>query len=632
MFLYIDGVDKAGKDTLIDLLVKKLQESDSPIGVKIVRSWGVLKSSVNCDQVYGQFLNQYVKDGSLSDPNQLVIFNRGWVSNHIYAKVTPDWHNQYRRRLRSDPWLGEWLYGRALQSCGMGVIMTGSNGEDNDVEILGGRWTKNDPPKHIIPDLIQAFRDYANEYMPNYILIDKYSLEDLEKQAEIIRLQLLNCNEQLLKFKDFPNRTGNPYNTDMVVRSDKSRNGSVPGGFLPWSSPREIQYARGWGAKAFNNTTWGIATRFDPSIYAHVKRWFSTDLSVRKWLQQQGVPNDKIIDIEPFTQVSKIPPEQWTEMVKIKLDTEIKQSTQQELPMQDNNPEKSHAEISFEELFPSDNGDPVTVPPTPQLEQPKNDLPSEDKPNFEHPPERENPKPQPETPQPNQNTVAPVVSKEVAIPSVSSRLMQSMPNFTFQDSPFEAEDVEMARVFMVQPRSSQSDKYKVGHYVIVGRESQESITVVPVGWSKVRNKYNPTQRARGVFELECHSSDSKTGVGDPGGTCEVCPMKNFGFDSNGDTIAPRCSVGYEYILWIEQFQTLAITRMDRTQVAVARKLNTFIQLYGLTNFAVTLTGEIVTKSQSGFTGYYVPRLLLSEDYPQAKLQQIKSLVRGSSNG
>lgn len=40
---------------------------------------------------------------------------------------------------------------------------------------------------------------------------------------------------------------------------------------------------------------------------------------------------------------------------------------------------------------------------------------------------------------------------------------------------------------------------------------------------------------------DCYSNDMTTGVGDPGGDCESCPMNEFGSDPNKETQAKACS-------------------------------------------------------------------------------------------
>jgi len=58
-------------------------------------------------------------------PGATIVWDRSYVCDHVYSSLLHRPH-----RFGNDPWLAEWLYGRAVQSLGMGVIMAGPSAEE----------------------------------------------------------------------------------------------------------------------------------------------------------------------------------------------------------------------------------------------------------------------------------------------------------------------------------------------------------------------------------------------------------------------------------------------------------------------------------------------------------------------
>lgn len=102
MLILLDGPEKAGKTTIANELARQLHG--------VVVHWGPCTT----DRVYKQGLQEAV---ALRQP---VIWDRGWPSEHVYSKMLGR-----GRRLESDLWLGEWLYGRAFQTLGVRAIIAG---------------------------------------------------------------------------------------------------------------------------------------------------------------------------------------------------------------------------------------------------------------------------------------------------------------------------------------------------------------------------------------------------------------------------------------------------------------------------------------------------------------------------
>lgn len=100
----LEGPEKAGKSTLARLIQAELGGR--------VRHW---TGQPEHDKVYAEALAADCKD-----PDELVIWDRGWVSESVYDLML-----DRGRHLGRDPWHGEWMYGRTVQSFGARVILLG---------------------------------------------------------------------------------------------------------------------------------------------------------------------------------------------------------------------------------------------------------------------------------------------------------------------------------------------------------------------------------------------------------------------------------------------------------------------------------------------------------------------------
>ena len=103
--IYLDGPEKAGKSTIAWTILRKY-------GGRI-RAWGPVKPD---DRVYAEPLLDDISS------TELIVWDRAWVAEHVYAALLGR-----DRRLADDPWLGEWLYGRALRTAGYHCIILGPN-------------------------------------------------------------------------------------------------------------------------------------------------------------------------------------------------------------------------------------------------------------------------------------------------------------------------------------------------------------------------------------------------------------------------------------------------------------------------------------------------------------------------
>lgn len=218
MIILIDGPEKAGKSTLAKVLAEQLHGT--------IRRWGPVDPD---DRVYTPFL----KEDSMS--TRWFIWDRGWPSEHVYGKLL-----NRDRRLTSDPWLGEWLHGRAVQTSGVRVILLPTGAVDT-----GDLRDSSDLPVNPRAEF-EAFMQYGKDF--DYLMLTNYYTEDsVLSNAELIISRLGAAN-----IIPPPKYAGYPNAKVVFVgerRNDKSKM-IPPGSWLPFTSRLTSELGRRLGPKA----------------------------------------------------------------------------------------------------------------------------------------------------------------------------------------------------------------------------------------------------------------------------------------------------------------------------------------------------------------------------------------------
>lgn len=124
--IVIDGPEKAGKTSTIRCLHELLLTETKQ--VDIIKWNGAAEPD---DRIY---MSRLMLDVVKPKEERIAIWDRSWVSEYVYGRLLLQ-----SRRLASDPWLGEWLYGRAADSHGLKVILPGPS-----PDILESRRDKTD--------------------------------------------------------------------------------------------------------------------------------------------------------------------------------------------------------------------------------------------------------------------------------------------------------------------------------------------------------------------------------------------------------------------------------------------------------------------------------------------------------
>ena len=219
--IYIDGPQKAGKSTIISALRQLLTPT-------VVREWGPAEPDL-------AFSPALLDDCYNSNAHS--VWKRGWAAEHIYATLL--------RRLPRDPWLGEWLYGRAFQTAGLRIIVLGPDAatlarlrDDTDLPI--------DPAEER-----GMFLHYASRF--HYLtFMNEHMAEAAERAAAFIKTLAGDQAQQALRYGLWPpayaGPTPSPRRVVFVGESAGKRGQApIPGAFLPFTSRFTTMLARELG-------------------------------------------------------------------------------------------------------------------------------------------------------------------------------------------------------------------------------------------------------------------------------------------------------------------------------------------------------------------------------------------------
>lgn len=171
----------------------------------------------------------------------------------------------------------------------------------------------------------------------------------------------------------------------------------------------------------------------------------------------------------------------------------------------------------------------------------------------------------------------------------------------YSDTPdFDQDDVVIPRLRLAQGLTTevQDGLARPGQWILTGFEPEDELTVIPVAFTKRRELRDEDTR-----EILCFSQDSKTGVGDPGGDCSVCPLQEWADGEGGRRVPPACNFQYAYLMYIVEFGALAAMSFSKSALRTGKLLNTIVAQRGMLNCAVKLSNS-QRKGDKG--NYYVP--------------------------
>ena len=268
--IVIDGPEKAGKSTLARYLVERMGAS--------IRKWGPIAHGA--DYLYAEALAEdtpRVRDG------EWVVWDRSWISEHVYAALMPERFG----RLGLDPWLGEWLYGRAVRSLGTVVVLLGPG-----VDELRAARDYTDLP--VDPaDEVRTYGEYAVRFKwPMFT--NGRDQQSLDYVFDVISYRTDATPDQP------PVVAGSSRSRIVVVGEARSSDPQPPrGAWLPFTSRYTTQFGRLFGDTAVTDVLWTNAAD-DPRVYvdnakavvlcgAEARRWYDADPRPKRVVSYQRV-------------------------------------------------------------------------------------------------------------------------------------------------------------------------------------------------------------------------------------------------------------------------------------------------------------------------------------------------------
>jgi hypothetical protein len=171
----------------------------------------------------------------------------------------------------------------------------------------------------------------------------------------------------------------------------------------------------------------------------------------------------------------------------------------------------------------------------------------------------------------------------------------ALANFT-NHLDMESSDLMIPRLRLTQGLTAevQDGTATPGMWVMSGYDAKAEVIVVPILFAR-----NRTLRDQEGAIL-CRSFDSIKGAGEPGGLCEGCIMNQWADGEKGARIPPKCAFSYVYIVYVKEYESMALVEFRRTSIQAGKTLNTVAAQRGLGNFAVKLKSSKQTGKRGSF--------------------------------
>lgn len=268
MLLVIDGPEKAGKTTLVAALKQwwdtAYPESGGTPRAR-VRKWGRLDDGKwTVDSVYRDAL---VEDATYEG---LVVWDRSWASEAVYSGLL-----HRNRRLGTDPWLGEWLYGRGVD---LKFILGGPHPSVTELDL-----DEDDHVHNIDPRVEQAaFLAYARRW--GWTVVG-HTDRDRLPLSTLLNLIQLRVAAQSVRQRD-PRLWCGPREASVALVGERGSNkDSLVGGWLPFSSLYTTGYGRLLGSTAMR-AGWTNAWDDQRQIFDSARLIIACGSSAFEWARE----------------------------------------------------------------------------------------------------------------------------------------------------------------------------------------------------------------------------------------------------------------------------------------------------------------------------------------------------------
>jgi hypothetical protein len=266
--IYIDGPEKAGKSTVATVLKEEY-------GFR-VRKWGPVDPD---DRVYMQPLADDIASGDN------VVWDRGWAAESVYASMLGR-----DRRLADDSWLGEWLYGRTVQTVGLRVMLLGP-----DVKTIYRLRDKDDLPVDTVWER-KFFEDYGRRFGYNVWHNDHHPDAALAI-ARFAKDVAVGMGVRATKAGLRPPAYAGPPNARVVfVGQDRNSKSKFPGAWAPFTSRLTTMLGRELGDFALR-CGWTNAGDCPPQAIRHAKLVVACGQVADAWVRNH-VDHHNVITIK----------------------------------------------------------------------------------------------------------------------------------------------------------------------------------------------------------------------------------------------------------------------------------------------------------------------------------------------
>jgi hypothetical protein len=176
-------------------------------------------------------------------------------------------------RMVNDPWLGEWLHGRAVQADGLRVMVLGP-----DPKTHVNKRDKSDWP--VDPSVERdLYRAYAKMF--GWFIVDNvHSMMSLDRSVKLIMDEYLHTPVSPV----LPPYYCGPTNADVIFVGEKRSNKPIPGGWLPFTSRMTTILGRLMADKAFM-CGWVNAHDCPPAALRNAKTLVACGEKAQLWVK-----------------------------------------------------------------------------------------------------------------------------------------------------------------------------------------------------------------------------------------------------------------------------------------------------------------------------------------------------------
>jgi hypothetical protein len=254
-FLVVDGPEKAGKTTLINEVMSRHAFAE-------MEYW----TGPANDLWDTRNLTALKAGRERAEGGDLMVWSRSWASEYVYGSLL----KRMGSKVAQVDGLGEWLYGRAVQACGLRVMVVPAKASE-----AAARRDRSDHP--VDPRLESIlFEAYARRF-GWLVLKNDYTMEGLERSADAVEHRLASA---CWSRSQLPSYAG-PWVTPVTFVSTRGKEvlSEAKGEWLPFSSAAPTFL----GTEDALKCGWAYAHEVSPNKLRGAKTLIATDDVAFRW-------------------------------------------------------------------------------------------------------------------------------------------------------------------------------------------------------------------------------------------------------------------------------------------------------------------------------------------------------------